>query len=209
MPVVIGLVGLLVASTSFAAHYDVEVAASPAPPASLPANASWGAERFLTDANLPDTVVASTHPAVSCRASGGEIWATFRSTVANYPALPITGTCTLGADSVDVTVVPINPAVDPALAQEVIGAGNQVAITRIQGALHYQSFALHSGLGYVAGLHTSDVAGLKCEVFQRGTDWLVGVRIAPKAVPGVATCSLPLSNGGTYPLYVDLDEGPI
>jgi len=205
---------LFLTAVAPAATYTAELAVPSIHPSWYAPAKEAGAHRILAETTGPDITVASTHPAVTCRVEDGRVIAEMKANKANYPtSFPFNATCSYGSDTLKLTVVKWDPSTDPSLQTPVLDASSTFTQTKVAGTMTVQALLLpacSSGTSYKA--RTRKAVGLKgvfCKVLEAGPTPKVQIMTAATSTTGVGTCTLPLTNGQSYQLHVDLSEGPI
>ncbi|MEQ1566371.1 MAG: hypothetical protein ABMA64_12090 [Myxococcota bacterium] len=206
----------LFSSVAGATDYDAELAIPSEHPQWMKAGYAPTYKRFLyklsPSQNPGDGVVNSTDSRVKCRVKSSWVILEFSADRAHWPStLPLSATCVYGPDTLEVSVVPYAPEVDPAFQQMEIlttSAGPQVDITRFTNGLDITSFNLPTTCSgeFVVGTYGSTLDAVACRVFYRSAQPVVQVRVLEAASIGVGSCTLPLDDDTDYVLTINLDE---
>lgn len=202
---------LLLLNSASATTYDVEIAVPSAHPAWISPSVDYGSERVLVQVSHSDVVVPSSHPAITCKVKAGWVSAVFEADDASYPSLPVTGTCTLGSDTMVVTAVPFNPAVDPALNPSVFDANNELTYTKIAGSFDRQTFELPSCSSAYREqtVSAAGLSGVSCQSFQHDGSPHVRVTASKNSTTGTGVCTFTLVDSSTVDITINLSEASI
>lgn len=212
------LAALWLSAPAMATTYDAELAIPSEHPSWMDEDYAPTYRRYLykldSTQDPGDMVVNSTDSRIKCHVEDSWIVIEFSADRDAWPAAlayPLSATCTYGGDTLDISVVALEPEVDPAFAEmeiQTTSSSQWINITRITDALVVRSFKLPTNCSgdFVAGNYNSTLADVDCRVSYRGTQPMVQVRVAEEANTGSGTCTLPLDDGKDYVLGINLDE---
>ncbi|MEZ4240196.1 MAG: hypothetical protein R3F59_29390 [Myxococcota bacterium] len=187
----------LLFTDALAANYSAELAIPSTHPGStgIPASRVVRYSRAVaTGVQGNDFTVASSDSRVTCELRNGTVFLHFDSKASTWPSSPFSTTCSYGSDSVNVDVVWMDPAVDPALQDHTIDASDTITFTNITNASAVLPYGLPAcASSYVGGLYSSTLPGIRCRVVQNSVtdEDVVQLEIATTATYGTGTCSLP------------------
>lgn len=172
-----------------------------------------GAERVLAYVEeLPDTTVSSSHPLVTCRSEKGYVIASMEANASEYPTkFPFEASCSLLEHELALTIVEMPPDTDFARQSYVIDTDRTVHIKRPGKAAILRPYRLPDlGVRFVQHKQVSAVGldGVFCKVTTTEDLSTVSVLTSTVAELGSGLCALPLENGETFELTIDLTEGP-
>ena len=200
---------LVAVSPAQSATWDVDFYVPSQFPSWMESTAALTTDILLrTQVNEPDQSAASTHPSVDCVIENGTLKARLTGYQNSYPALPFNATCSSATDSVTLHVKAMDPDFDISLQSGYIEAGDEINVTKGKG-LMIRTYPIDSDSAL--GIYPSSLPGVVCAVVQgqTPTQKLVRLRIAPQAVLGTRTCSIPQNPSGVGVLTINLDQSDV
>jgi hypothetical protein len=177
----------------------------------IPPTGSEGYARALTQVSgQPDIAVASTDPRVTCEVKDG--WVSvlfFAANSAAWPAtFPLQATCTYGAETLNIDVVPMTAATDPSFQPSTL-VNSTVSFTKRMGASYLRTYRLPADTWVPGGWKSSTLAGVKCKVVADHavpTASNVAVVSAASAADGIGSCGLARTGKANWTLNLDLSS---
>ena len=210
----ITMVSLLLAA-GCAPKYSVNLAVPATFLTNVDPNSSTGIERVITTSELSDRTGKSTHPLIGCRVEDHLVVVSLEADREHYPtSFPFTGECSYGKTSLDVTVVPMNPAIDPSQQPMTIDENSEIHIDRPNQSAILRQYPLPERPDRYVYDKRIELLGLEGSFCEAGVDsegaQYLRVVMSPEIAAGVGVCRVPIQSGGTADFTVHLrDGGPI
>lgn len=205
---------ILLSSLAYAGTYSVELAVPSVHSPMVADNIPTGASRVLGPAEgEQDVVVASTHPAVTCEIKNEALFVRMAADAASYPtSFPFNAQCSYSGETLDVTVVTIDPASDRSLQSIQLDSSNSVSIVKIKNSRDIRAYILPDcNEDYTLGkpVQATGVPGVFCEAKMTYGEPHVYVDIHAVNNVGTAVCPMQMEDGSTQDITFHISEAGI